>query len=156
MKLYLIGGGASLTPYAIELLKKEQQKGHMLFGVNHACEYFELDYLVYLDTSLYTSNQNLIDNMGCQVFTRCARHPKRAKIITTAETFIKDDPIENGVYAGSRGLLSGIAGISIALALGYNDIYLVGYDGGEFEGHSHMHHKKHRADVYKARCDRFD
>jgi hypothetical protein len=112
MRTYLIGGGASITPEIIDFLKSEQQKGHKLFGCNHAFEFLDLDYLIYLDQHLYTENRIALDNFKGKVFTRCVQHPKNSVIIKCVKDFKYLDNIENGVFCGYKGELSGIGAVS--------------------------------------------
>ena len=135
MKAYIIGGGSSVTPQHYEILKRRQDGD--IVCTNFTFNFITPDVLCWLDTDIYTNNPQAVDNLKCKKFSRFNIH-QEGKDITICELTNKFDPnatIKQPIYSryGKKPSFTGVFAISIALALGYDEIYLLGYDGGEIK-----------------------
>lgn len=153
MRIYIIGGGSSVTKEVYEKLNKEREKGHKIFAVNNSYRFIDCDFLVFLDrvhflsddvnakprNSLGFDSREAYANLKCKKFSRFFVDGSEQRVIPT-DKFKKDLPLEKGSYCGGACLMSGIGAISIARQMGFNDIVLCGYDGGAIDGQTHHFH----------------
>lgn len=173
MRIYIVGGGSSVTPEVYDKLRGERAKGHKIFAVNNAYRYIECDYLVFLDRihfddavgqplpqfrakhTLRFETEKQYRDLTCEIFSRFFCGGKERRVIPV-DKFKKDMPIEQGVFCGGSYLLSGIAAISLSLQMGFDDVVLCGYDGGEINGKTHHHHVAQPEGLYSCANEKFN
>ena len=166
MRVYIVGGGSSVTPEVYEKLRGERAKGHKIFAVNNAYRYIECDYLVFLDRVHFESiggvkqpepkskhllrfaSQEAYRDLKCRKFSRYRINGTEERVVLV-DRFKKEMPISQGVYCGGiNSCLTGIGAISLSLQMGFDDVVLCGYDGGAINGQVHHHHVKQPAERY--------
>lgn len=154
MKAYIIGGGNSVTPETYCLLKN--RKDGDILAVNFAYKFITPDALIWLDTDLYHQNKEEIDNLKCYKYSReHALYPGNICQFNLTDNFEDNSLFQ--IYAGkrTRGYFSGVFAISIALLLGYSEIYLLGFDGGAVNGKLHHHDLSRDRDVFSITLDAY-
>ncbi len=155
MKAYIIGGGNSVTPETYELLKKRTSGD--IIAVNFAYDFITPDALVWVDHDLYLNNKKEIDALKCKKYARgCVLYPSGIRQVNLTSDYSKNDMVN--VYAGkkTRGFFSGVFAISLALILGYDEIYLLGFDGGAVDGKLHHHDRSRDKDVFSSTVDMYE
>jgi hypothetical protein len=140
-RLIIVAGGNSVKE-GIEHGLWEQIKGQEIWSINYA--YRTMPYLpkreIWVDIEFYKANTESLQKLYEQgVEIHCKQHMGYAGIkefITqygcTRETklyFGKEAIQKNTIYYGRMGM-SGMFGLSLAIAEGYDEIYLLGYDFG--------------------------
>jgi len=133
----LIGGGSSVAEgVKTGLWEKLKTSNIDLFSINFA--FMAMPYLptkqVWIDTTFFRNNLDALEKLqkqGVECITKKhAMYNAIATITTydvTREQFNTD--ITKPLYIGQMGL-SGTFALSVALARGYDNIYLLGYDFG--------------------------
>jgi hypothetical protein len=141
MKAYIIGGGNSVTPQHYETLKNRTDGD--IICTNFTFNFIKPDVLVWIDSDIYTGNTQVIDNLDCIKISRENIHYDGKDIhqVSITDVYNKPEGLYSRLYGGkrTRGWFTGCLAISSALALGYNEIYLLGYDGGAINGKIHHH-----------------
>jgi len=135
MRAFIIAGGSSLKGFDFHRLD-----GEVSIGINFVFKYYEPTILVWSDIDIYPKHKKEIDALNCVKLTH--KHN-----ITPAYKDVLGYEI-SGVFNGENGVgkglyhryLTGLIALSLAIALGYKPIYLLGYDccfgkeGGHFYG----------------------
>ncbi|MGE4357517.1 MAG: methyltransferase domain-containing protein [Candidatus Omnitrophota bacterium] len=136
MRAFVIGGGSSLQGFDFNKLK-----GEKIIACNVAFFDIKPDVLVWIDADFYEKHKDEIDKLDCLKFTSV--HNWRANwkedIIgfNPVEVFQGKEGLTKGIYIGRvASSLTGVAAISIAIALGYEPIYLLGFDGDNYHYHN--------------------
>lgn len=147
IKTFIIGGGNSITDETYKTLESCEDK--FVFCVNTTFKSIDPDALTWIDSDVYVKNKEQIDKLDCLKYTRYNPICENKDIQFIEPT----DDITLGLphaYCGlkNRGWFSGVCAISIALSLGHDDIYLLGFDGGYYNGKLHHHEDSRNKDVF--------
>lgn len=146
----LIGGGKSvLEGIELGLWDKltDTKCFRDIFSINYAFK--TMPYLpnkqVWVDTTFFKNNMTDLEALYKQgVECHCKKNPKYNAIpeITQHDTS-RDEVVEDKLYIGLMGL-SGTFAISLAIKLGYDRIFLLGYDFGTTSiNDTHTHYYQH-------------
>ena len=144
MEIFIIGAGNSLKDFDFNRLK-----GKRLLAINTAFKDVVLtkdDILVWIDRLFYFKYKTDIDKMTCQKyvpdFTPDLAYPIKEdfNVIKSDIMFWGNEGFQRGCYCGEGGgNLTGLFAISLACALDYKPIYLLGFDGGKIRNKLHYH-----------------
>ena len=140
-RVILVGGGNSVQE-GIEKNLWEQIKEETIWSCNYA--YANMPYLpsrqIWVDTSFYKHNvedmQKLYEK-GVPLhikqhnqFAGIAEHSKQYVSSREAKNYFGRDALKRNILFYGRMGLSGMFALSLAVAEGYDEIYLLGYDFG--------------------------
>ena len=138
----ILGRGGSLKDFDFSLIEGD------VMAVNHLPEVDNLKHVVYWDPWAYEK----IKDTDATIHSIEINKGK-------CDVCYKNRGSEVNLNAGEVGNinLSGWMAINVALHLGYTEIYLFGYDGGNQNGtHYDNDVKDHRDDSYKRYNDKFE
>lgn len=149
---FIVGGGPSLRGFDFNKLA-----GKRVIGINKSFLYCKSEILYFMDHSFY-NDPNVKENPVWRSFSgvKCTPSPYSDRQVygfdvrlvrRRIEPIITRD-IEEGIYAGSN---SGTGALCLAVALGCNPIYLLGYDFSVVGG-THWHEGYGVKDSYT--CER--
>lgn len=127
MRVFIIGGGPSLQGFDFARLD-----GEVTIGINYVYRYYTPSVLIFNDKSFYQANAAAINGLHTiRVGNR--KHFKNHPSVVGAPMIENGLPF-NGVEGLSKGLyctyLTGLTALSLAIALKFDKIYLLGYDAG--------------------------
>ncbi len=139
---FIVGGGTSFrevldSPYMIG-----QLSNYITFGCNKVVETVDCDYLVYYDLKFSKDYAHLVTGFNGRggVYAPLPSALNRDQVNETAKYF---KPINHVGFDINKGLNSGnncgVTALSVAVALGYKTIYLLGMDARFGSGESHYH-----------------
>lgn len=159
MKAYIIGGGNSVTQETYDKLKSRSDGDIICTNFTH--RFINPDVLVWIDAEIYTDNQQEVDNLKCLKVSRENIHydGKGITQVQLTHNYKQPTSLKEPLYAGkqTRGYFTGALAISVALALGYDEIYLLGYDGGKINGKLHHHdYSLKERDAFEHTIDMFE
>jgi len=158
-RCFIIGGGESLKGFDFNLLK-----GERVIAINRAFEYCDFADIWYaMDVRFYNDIRNgIFDTVlggsvyakwkafqGIKAFLCPINHYKFYDKVYFIRRFPQEEVVKNladGIYGGSN---SGFGALMLAIALGANPIYLLGYDMRIRESthfHSGYEHQKGKKD----------
>jgi hypothetical protein len=123
----IVGGGSSLKSFDFNRLK------HPMIAINDAFRYADADMLIFMDKNFYRKNKKDILKFKGYRVSRFNEPGIISMGLTTT-------PVDMLIRKSNN---SGIASILVALVLGAIKIYLLGYDGGYVNGHTHFFTDKH-------------
>jgi len=135
MRAFLIGGGHSLKGFDFHRLD-----GEITIGINFVFKHYIPTILIWSDRDIYPKYKKEIDALDCLKLTQKINLTPDYKDVLGYEisgVFNGDNGIKKGLY---HRYLTGLIALSLAIALGYKPIYLLGYDccfgkdGGHFYG----------------------
>lgn len=142
----ILGSGNSVSD-GIKLGLSNYIENFPSFGINEAIKFFDctaytfMDWCAYRDRFDLYSESNLVVgaydmHIGCQVLgaTYCPKH--EGLILLPWSGKWKDNPLKNGLYSAN---LTGGFTLSLAIALGFTEIYLLGFDCREINGKTHWY-----------------
>lgn len=110
----IVGGGSSLIDFDFKRLKAP------IIAVNYSCYYVESEMIVALDKNFHKKNKEFLDNYkGFLVSDR--------KTCTSTKMIVYDSDDD---WTMQKVNLSGFTALSVAIHLGAEKIYLLGFDGG--------------------------
>lgn len=165
-RCFIIGGGLSLKGFNFNRLDHE-----LTIGVNRAFEYFNPSVILWMDYQ--TFYQDLLDGKFGQEALRKFESTYSLKVALNISGYKYPDEVYSLKRAGGRGFLSeslkdglvdgdnvGHAALNLAICLGANPIYLLGFDmKGDGKGKQawfHSGYRKTSSDkVYKRFMDNF-
>ena len=152
-KCIIIGGGYSIkAEWKTGLFDKIKDKDCEIWSINSA--YKTMSYLpdrqIFVDSSFFRNNREQIKQMssnGVKIITKKHKLIVDSKLpIKMFETtrnpkeFLEVKALETGrLFAGGNGL-SGFFALSYAVALEFDEIYLLGYDFGTPNGETNTHY----------------
>lgn len=155
MRVFIFGGGNSLNGFDFSnsyIIHKETT-----IGINYAFKFFKPTILIWADPDIYLQNKEEIDRLNCLKFTKQENITSDYKGIVgykVSDRFYGVDGLKKGLYSQ---YLTGLQAISLAVALRYDPIYLMGYDCGEIGGKTHFHdHSKGKKDIFEDSTKYFD
>lgn len=151
--IYLIGGGASLRGFDFGRLA-----GKKVLTINSAFKYVRPDIMNWNDPDVYGKNKAAIDAIKCEKYVRREVAIEGAKTYQITHEFHGKDGMTKGIYGGGKAneFCSGITALSLAIALNFSPIYLLGYDGGPIGGELHLHGESRNKDVFSGSVDFYD
>ena len=134
-RVFIIGGGSSLKGFDFKRLENE-----FTIACNVAFIDIKPTILVWIDGNFYEKYKNQIDKLDCLKFANIdswrMNFKEDIQLYKPVEEFYGKEGLEKGIYVGKvASSLTGIAAISIAVALGYEPIYLLGFDGDNLHYH---------------------
>lgn len=133
--VYLIAGGPSLKDFDFSRLC-----GKNVIVINKAFKYVpEFQYLYWTDSRFYNWFKSEIDVLKCKKFTPCTtpgNMPDNVTVLKNSGGRIIDISSPHVITAGNN---SGFGAISLAIKLGAERIYLLGYDMGYTGSNTHFH-----------------
>lgn len=155
---FLLGGGPSLS-----LFNYSKLKDHFTIGINKIFKVFSPNIIYCMDTKFYTyiylpkerklaGDYNLLEQWkNCPSQKMFLSHATDPLVRKKSSIFKEEDKItliprirsrtvsldiKQGIYPGSN---SGFGAMMLAIAMGYKEIYLLGYDMKTTEGKTHFH-----------------
>lgn len=149
-RLIIIGAGNSIRPELQNGLW-DKLRNEYTFALNDVIYFFEPTVPVFVDWYWYRSRFEAFKNYPLVVGKYDAKifatHPE-IKVTNVSDNTIFLQPSEN-VYHGKNslkngiysGVLCGCFGLSFGIALGFKEIYLLGFDFCEIDGKTHFYEK---------------
>lgn len=131
-KAYIIGGGTSVNEIFKDPFMYDDLHQYILFGCNKSVEYFDCDYMVYHDLKFAHEFSNLLDSFDggggihAPLPSKGNRDQKRDDVNYFDHSQDISFDLKDGLNTGNN---CGVAALSLAVALGFKDIYLLGMDG---------------------------
>lgn len=164
--IFLFGGGPSLKGFDFKKVEN-----YPTLGINKSFLYFPTTYLYFMDVSflknILEQKYKQVDDVGIldkfnafkgQKFAlenskKYRVRPDITYLINTKRPVISYD-INSGIYASNN---SGYGALMLAIALGYMNIYLLGYDLSVSNESTHYHCGYHNVEYHnlKRRLERF-
>jgi len=132
---FILGGGPSLTE---DIYKRIQKTNANIIAVNFSYKFAPPHIITFLDSDVYFKNRQELDELS----------GKGVRLVSKPFATYPSHIEQNTLYSGSPTVLSGIFAISWALANGYDNIYLFGYDGGGKDGKFHHHEFSREFDCF--------
>jgi len=151
MRCFVIGGGNSLEGFDFSRLNNE-----VTIGVNYIFKFFEPTYLIWSDERVYNENKEEIDRLRSIKYAPShwiAGNWQDVKGFQIRDRFYPKEGLIKGLFGGKPEAcwITGTLAISLACALEYSPIYLLGYDGGEIKGKVHFHNFSNPKEVFSER-----
>jgi len=152
-KVIIIGGGPSFKN-----IDKTKLKGHPIIGVNAAFRLKEVEVPINFsgDCRFVYWNIKELNNYKGDFITCCQdvkNHKKFLYVPLSHEPSINPDDLSTIPWPYKNGIAnSGASAICLAIKMGAQQIYLLGYDGGPAKSQHHWHHYHKispRLEVYK-------
>ena len=139
-RCFIIGGGPSLQDFDFSKLK-----GELVIGINRAFEVMDCTVAFSMDSRFFQwvmgnslqSRQRFIDFQGFKVWINTNNFPYRGVYVLAA--YGRDGLSQSMTEGICHGSNSGHAALNLAICLGANPIYLLGYDFYHEKGRSHYH-----------------
>lgn len=148
-RLIIIGAGNSIRPELQNGLWDKLRKDYT-FSLNDVIYFYEATVPVCVDWYWYRSKYDAIKNCPLSIGKYDAKlyatHPE-IKVPNISENTVflqpsnnkyQKDPWKDGFYSG---ILCGCFALTFGIALGFKEIYLLGYDFGEINGKTHFYEK---------------
>jgi hypothetical protein len=126
---YIIGGGTSVSQLLNNPHLYYALHDNVIFGCNKAVEHFDCDYFVFHDHSFGRDHQGLLKDFKGQAIYAPTTNNNNLKY--EGVTYVRRNhaavrfDFTTGIYTGNN---CGVTALSIAIALGYKTIYLIGMD----------------------------
>jgi hypothetical protein len=125
---YIIGGGTSLEEAVNDKALLEKLNSYTLIGCNKAVETFDCKYMVYFDVDFPKKHTAMLHNFkGKYIYapdtTKNVLCPDNTRYFKISGLPRCD--LRSGLYIGNN---SGVLALSLTVALGYKNIYLLGMD----------------------------
>lgn len=149
-RLIIIGGGNSIRPQLQNGLWDKLRKDYT-FSLNDVIYFFEPTVPVFVDWYWYRERFDVIDKYSLSIGKHDAKifatHPEiKVSNVSKNTIFLQPsnneyhgkDSIQKGIYSG---VLCGCFGLTVGIALGFKEIYLLGYDFTEINGKTHFYEK---------------
>jgi len=151
-RVCIIGSGNSLTEGFEKKLPKLLQN-EVVFTVNEEFRFFNSTLTTFCDWTFYKCRYNLlkehpmiIGKHDVHIGTRdkktkeyyCERLPQLI-LLPSCSKYVGQDSWKKGFFTG---ILCGLFTLSFAIALGFEEIYLIGFDGKSIEGKTHHYEGK--------------
>lgn len=151
--IYIIGGGASLRGFDFGKLA-----GKKVLTINSAFKFVKPDLMTWNDPDVYWKNRAEIDAIKCEKYVRREAAIDGATTYQISHEFHGKEGMINGIYGGGKAneFYSGITAISLAIALNFSPICLLGYDGGPVGGELHFHGYSRDKDVFTNSVNFYD
>ena len=148
----IIGGGNSIQE-GIDKGLWDKLKNEVTFGCNEAFKFFSPTAITFVDWTFYKCRYKHIHNYplvigkhnpaigfwyrgkGGTKYQKCSEGATLEMIQGSGKYFGKDS-LKKGVYSG---VLCGLFTTTLAIALGYDEIYLLGFDFGQKNGKTHFY-----------------
>jgi len=157
-RCFILGGGPSLDDCDLSNLE-----GETVIACNETVLRGRCDHLIWLDPDFYKRFKNIIDDAPFKKYCRrditTSDYPTDIIPIKTSGEYHGKDGLAKGLCAHGRtdGILCGPAAISLAAALGFEKIFLLGYDGGDINGRLHFTgYTSKEKDVYSSRYQAYE
>lgn len=136
-QIIIIGGGSSAKELDFKKLNNK-----FTFGLNHVCHFFDPTALIWIDTDFYNLNKQFIDDKTCIKITKHdCDVPENILKLNASKTYFGENGLQQGLYSP---YLVGLFSLSLAIALKFEEIFLLGYDCGFVDNKSHFHDIEHR------------
>lgn len=158
LRCFILASGSSLEGFDFHRLDNE-----ITIGINYIFKYYTPTILHWQDGDVYNKNNHkpIIDGLDCIKISKpeCLYGTEGVYGIPIAETFNGSEGLSKGLY---HRYLTGLTALSLAIALGFKPVYLLGYDCRFNNGQGHFYSKnfRHKGDsrehVFKNSVQRFD
>lgn len=154
MRCFILAGGPSLNGFDFHRLD-----GEVTIGINFVCKYYKPTVLVFGDLRVYTGDtkancpaqKDIIDSFDCIKITKKGNPAIQDTFqVTLSNQFWGRDGLKNGLYTD---FMTGVWTLSLAIALGFDQIYLLGYDccfDKKVGGHFYSTDFKHKGDFLES------
>lgn len=141
-QIFIVGGGTSVNDVLDNDILKRKLQGYALMGCNKSVELIDCDYMVYHDLKFGIEYAHLLTEFKGEGGVH-APLPTKLNLDQqndTANYFKRSKDVSFDLKTGiNTGNNCGVAALSLAIALGYNEIFLLGMDGRFSAGNSHCH-----------------
>jgi len=147
-RLIIVGGGNSISE-GIKLGLWDKLKYEYTFGINSAIYFMKPTVPVWGDWWFYKENKKELDKypltigmfdgkIGNGKFHKCQKNANLI-MLNTNNKYHGVDSWEKGFYSRA---LSGLFSLTLGIALGFKEIYLLGFDFGEINNKTHFYQAK--------------
>jgi len=135
-RVFIVGGGESLKGFDFNRLAGED-----VIAINLAYQFIKPKILLWMDRSFYEHHKEGIDQLKCIKYAPdnviATDWTEDIRAFRTGYQFKGKEGFHKGIYAGNpASTLSGLASISLAFALGYEEVFLLGFDGSQKHFHN--------------------
>jgi len=151
----ILGSGNSISQ-GISLGLSNYIENNVTFGINESIKFFDTTAVTFMDWCAYRDRFELYSQhpltIGCfdnhignhiEGATPCPKHDSLILLHWSGKW--NDNPLKNGLYAAN---LCGGFTLSLAIALGFTEIYLLGFDMVEINGRTHYYQGIEGAGIY--------
>ncbi|MDI6787115.1 MAG: hypothetical protein QME51_01950 [Planctomycetota bacterium] len=139
-RCFILASGPSLDGFDFGRLD-----GEITIGINYICRYYKPTVLVFGDMRVYTGDCNipshsaLIDYLDCVKVTKKGNPPiNEVYRVPLSNRFNGENGLRDGLY---QDYMTGVWALSLAIALRFNPIFLLGYDCQFKNGQGHFYSK---------------
>jgi hypothetical protein len=148
-QVIIIGSGASINEIIKDPGLVERINSSFTIGINYSHLYFENNLNVCLDERFLDENLEDVSEKGMWLTTeeRTQKLPENVIRMKTHRSLDIQNDLQNGLFIGASGCLSGVFALSIAVNFFHDcDIFLLGFDFGTIsnakdkEGKEITHH----------------
>lgn len=135
-RVFIVGGGESLKGFDFNRLAGED-----VIAINLAYQFIKPKILLWMDRSFYENHKEGIDQLNCIKYAPdnviATDWTEDIRAFRTGYQFKGKEGFTKGIYAGNpASTLSGLASISLAFALDYEEVFLLGFDGSQKHFHN--------------------
>ncbi|MCK9542964.1 MAG: hypothetical protein M0R03_13135 [Novosphingobium sp.] len=156
-KCVILGAGQSMQE-GIEKGLWTKLDNIATFGINEAFQFFNPTLITFVDWTFYRDRFDKIKNYPLVIginnpaigfwytdrkrgsYQKCAKGDTLVMVNGSSEYFGKES-LKKGCYTG---VLAGLFTTTLAMALGYNEIYLLGCDMGQKDGKTHFYQNNNK------------
>lgn len=158
----IVGSGWSIRNGDNETVSRDlpiwnKIKNEYTFGLNYAFRYMTPTVSTFVDFQFYVENQSALDKLPLIVGKYDGQLVKKypisanAILIPRAKKYHGIDSWEHGFY---QGLLNGLFSLTLVIALGFKEIYLLGFDANALGPNEETHFYQKEIDLREKGLDR--
>lgn len=149
-RVFIIGSGNSINQEIFPLLKNE-----FTFGINETIQFFESTVAVYGDWYCYYSRYAQFSNHPLVIgrYSNEYNHPefefpkhKDLILLNSSQQYNGNEGLQKGLYTP---ILTGAFALSLAIQLGFKNIFLLGFDNTAINGKTHWYQNIKGAGEFK-------
>ena len=147
-RIVIVGGGSSIrqglwtTPVKdLELWKKLDTQ--YTIGINFLYQFYTPSFLSFCDYDFYLNNKKDLDKLplivgryDTQLKRQLSKWEDNLILLKSTGQYFGHNSWTHGFYSG---VLTGVFVISVAICLGFKEIYLLGYDYTHLDSHTHFY-----------------
>jgi hypothetical protein len=149
-RVFIIGGGASVKDVLADPILKGLLEKEYIIGCNVAPKFIRCDAFLFFDDDFENRHRTMIDNFTGLIYApdTAQRKWSSEKIIFKEATLQPSTNIKNGIYFGGN---AGCGALSLALSLGMQNIYLIGFNLRHDKDGNKNYHKEYAYKEKKAK-----